>query len=231
MVPTRRQVGLVLLLLTLSFPQGILAWDSPLLAGRFLCKPSTAYHGRGPDWLDKQEKVGGGTGTPLLRRAECGYTTLTAPTMRFSGIVQGDSGRATSVSATPAWKQAGIYGLEFGTAAVGALASATGAFWVTGTAFDRGEDPWPPSVFIAGGIYALTSTFMSTAGTYFIGRLLGQGGSFGHALAGGAGGGLVGGGALMLLMSTNDPPLFLIPVGLASPALGSVISYNVWRNK
>jgi hypothetical protein len=110
---------------------------------------------------------------------------------------------------------------------------AAGALWAAEAIWDKGEFWQVPGIAAGCGVYALTSTFLSAAGTYFMGRLLGQGGSFGHALVGGAVGGAAGGGVLVAFEYSNGrtgvPCWPLLPIGLALPAAGAVTSYNVWR--
>jgi hypothetical protein len=219
--------GLVVSLFCLACPRGLLGLDTTLRARQFFCY---APRDAGPNWL-----VGRGSHCGTRSRftglGECGHAAIAVSSARLNEPGQHMEGRSTSVSQSSAWTQAGICGLEFGTAAVGSAASAVGALYVAGTVFNRGEDISPPSVLIAGGMYALTSTFMSAAGTYLIGRLFGQGGTFSRTLIGGACGGVVGGSALVLLVATNDPPLALIPLGAALPALGAVVAHNTRRDK
>ncbi len=219
-------MGLAAFLLFLACPQVLLGLNSAPSARQLSCK--TRQRDAGPVWL-----VGRGSGgTDGMEPSLCldgrVCAALDAPSTRFSW---NEAGNVKSTSRPLVLKQTGIYGLEFGTAVVGAAVSAVGALYVSGTFLNKGEDLLSPSVFVAGGLYALASTLMSSAGTCLIGGLFGQGGSCGRSLAGGACGGVVGGGVLVCLMATNDPPLVLVPVGLTLPALGSVVGYNTRRNR
>ncbi len=131
------------------------------------------------------------------------------------------------------WKRVGTYGLEFAGSTVASAAGSVGAY-VAGAALSRNGDVWYlPGVAVAYGGSALAGVFLSALGTHLVGRLFDRGSSYSHALAGGAIGGVAGSCALLAFGysgQTGSPCWPLVPVGLALPAAGSVISYNVWRN-
>lgn len=226
-----KRIGMAVSVLLLFCPRGLLGWVTPLTTNRVLSGFNAARQDAGPEWLVRRGNDDAGDGPSLFRngRTDYGYATM----MSSNGIAEGGSGHATPATRTSAWKQAGIYGLEFGTAAVGSFISAMGAYKVAGAIYDEGDIWQVPAIAAGCGVYVLTSTFLSAAGTYFIGRLFGQGGSFGHALAGGAVGGAAGGGVLVAFEYSNGrtgvPSWPLLPIGLALPAAGAVTSYNVWK--
>jgi len=230
-IPIRPKAALAASLLALVFPQLGLSAISP--AGRFLC-PEVRRQSAGPDWLVEQElNSGRGTLVPL-GIGECGYTALEAPAIRFSEVTQGGASRVASASRPSAWKVAGIYGLEFGSAAAGSFACAVGALWTARAISHKGEVWQALAVPTGCGVYALSSAILSATVTHLVAGLLGHGESYGHALAGGAIGGVSGGAMLLAFEFSNGrtgvPCWPLLPMGIALPATGSVVSYNVWRN-
>ncbi len=137
------------------------------------------------------------------------------------------SGATAARPGMPAWKQAGVYGLEFTGAAVGTLiAAACGLATIEGV-FQAG---WNGPGSVPGATaYCLTSALLSATGTHLMGRLVGHGNSFKRALAGGAVGGLLGGAAFVdYFVTRRNPHSAMMPIGLVLPPLCAVVAYNVW---
>jgi hypothetical protein len=138
--------------------------------------------------------------------------------------------RGTAVAPRmPAWKQAGVYGLEFTGAALGtAFAAAFGLATIEGV-YQAGYNG--PGAVPSAAVYFLTSAVLSATGTHLMGRLVGQRNSFNRALVGGAVGGLAGGGAFLDYFATRrNPHLAMMPIALVLPPLGAVIAHNIWRS-
>jgi hypothetical protein len=139
-----------------------------------------------------------------------------------------DTGQSAGHARISGWQQAGIYGLEFGGAAVGTLVAARAAIAVGGAV--------PVGMYAAVPAYAISSALLSATGTHLVGKSLGQRGTFGHALAGGALGGISGAALVILSMTApystsirHDSRVLQVSV-LALPALSAVVVYNVWRS-
>jgi hypothetical protein len=224
MAHTGSRIGLAVFLLSLACPQGLLGLNTAPPARQFFC--NAPQRDAGPDWL-----VGRGPGsehgTMLPLGIEgCGYAMIAAPSVR---LAQNEAGSATLASRPSACEQAGIYGLEFIGGSVGtAVAAVLPALMIAKSM--EGEGPKAAALGLAAfPTCAVSSAFASAAGTYFVGKLFGQRGSFWHALAGGAIGGLGGSIALFSSLSSSGRGA-LLPVALVVPSICPVIIYNVWRN-
>jgi len=131
-----------------------------------------------------------------------------------------------STAKVSGWKQAGIYGLEFAGAAVGTSIAAAGAYAMLSAAmYNRdlmylGLASYPT--------YAVSGALFSAGGTHIIGKMVGHGRPFSHALVGGAIGGISGAVLLMIYTSGPEGRGALVPVGLVLPPLCAVVAYNVW---
>jgi hypothetical protein len=129
----------------------------------------------------------------------------------------------------PAWKQAGVYSLEFTVATVGTLIAYAGGLATIEGVYQAGYNG--PGSVPGAAAYFLSSALLSATGTHLTGKLFGRGNSYNRALAGGAIGGLAGGAAFIDYFATRKSRHdAMIPIGLVLPPLGAVIVYNVWRN-
>ena len=178
-------------------------------------------------WLVKPEK--GGSGYP-----ESGfiYQWSVTPVLCHSGW-EPDKEENTTPSG---WNRLGIYGAEFGLAAVGSGLCAALAYGFYSSWKDYAEFNGPGFVGFVGGalIYSITSPFLSAAGTHFAGKLLGQKGKFSHALLGAAVGDVLGLGAAIGYefatlrkgdLETTDK--VALGIWAVFPPIGSVVGYNV----
>ena len=139
-----------------------------------------------------------------------------------------------------AWKQAGVYGLEFGGALVGTGVAVVGALGI----FSALEAPDPASEWlpIVGPMLALAtsslgSPLLSATGAYFGGKFAGQKGSFWRTLVGSLAGGAVGtagGYGYARVWSSHHnywattQNVILLGCVVIPTALGAVVAYNVW---
>lgn len=152
----------------------------------------------------------GGDGSWYARQAQAGAGDRATPRM-------------------PAWKQAGVYGIEFTGAALGtAFAAAFGLATIEGV-YQAGYNG--PGAVPSSAVYFLTSALLSATGTHLMGKLVGRPNTFNRALVGGAAGGLAGGAAFMDFFATRrDPHNAMMPIAFVLPPLGAVLSYNLWRS-
>ena len=225
MTHTKIRVGLVALLISLCRPQVLLGLDPAPSARLFSC--NTPQRDAGPDWLVRRGSSGEQGAILHFGPAEC-HRCTPALTMELGELMRTEPGRSTSASKHNAWKQAGIYGIEFAGAAAASSAGVAGALWAAAALSNKSDVFYVPAVAVAYGGSVISSVVLSALGTHIMGGLLGQRGAFSHALAGGAIGGVAGG--VVLLASTTSKSWPLFSVGLALPAAGAVTSYNIWRN-
>jgi hypothetical protein len=219
------RVRLVAVLFLFVGPTGLLGLSTAPAVRQFFC--DVPRKEVGPDWLVKRGPDSRyGTSGQFCRDA-CGHSP--AVTEASSRLDQGGSvaGSARTRGRPPAWKQAGVCGLEFIGGSTGtAVASIVPIAMISVSVGDEDKAAVGLAAF---PMYAVTSALLSAGGTYLVGKLLGQRGSFWHALAGGGVGGLGGSIALFSSFSSSGRAV-LLPVALAAPSVCSVISYNVWRN-
>ena len=181
----------------------------------WLVKPDVARYSTELSLLPLGRPVGArGFGSPLLLQANLGESLTSGQAApELSGR------RGTEVHA-----------LEFGGAALGTAVAAIGPLYMIDKAYS--SEDWAGLGVLAIPTYAVSSTLLSTTGTHLVGKAFRQGGSFGHAFAGGALGGLIGSAALYCyqLSPSLGTRFVLVPLSVILPPLCAVVVYNVWRN-
>jgi hypothetical protein len=231
------RISLAVFALVLGSPGGLLAWDSASSVGRFPCQARILGQEAGPDWLVRHLEPSGRIAVSLLPQEYRGYGPALNPTVQFSTTGMSDTGQSAGHARISGWQQAGIYGLEFGGAAVGTCIAAAGAFGVMAAI---GPAPLQRNVGLMA--FLVANPCLSATGVYFGGRLAGQRGSFWPTLVGGLAGGAVGiAGAYGYGRYWGSRPgysgywgttqtVVVSACVLVPPALGAVIAYNVWRS-
>ena len=222
-------MGLAAFLLFLAYPQVLLGLDSAPAARQLFCK--TRQSDAGPDWLVRGRPNGThGMRMPLGPEGHdfFGPNSL----VRLGGLMQSEPGHTTSTGEQSSRNSAAICGLEFAGALVASSAGIAGAFLAASAIYNKGDAYVPAAAVLYGGS-VLSSVFLSALGTHFMGGLLGRRGKFSHALVGGAVGGIAGDIVLLQFLNSGqhgEPSWPLLPIGLALPAAGSAIGYNLWRD-
>ena len=209
------RIGLVVFLIELVCQQGLFGLDTALSAGRLSWQLNVPRSRSGPYWL--------------VRPGPSGEHVALLPLGTHASLsvlfARNEVASNRALCRPSAWKQAGIYGLEFVGGTTGTALATVIPFVMTNTAFEQSDKRYALAAF---STYAVSSAFASAAGTYFIGKMFGQHGSYWHALAGGAVGGLCGSMSLFSAAFSGGREA-LLPVGLLLPQTCSVIIYNAWR--
>ena len=219
-----RDVLMVLALLALLGP--IPAHATVLCEGGWPHGPDRhAWRCTGPAWLVRHDAAGESRTLGSVPLCQSEVRELTGP--------------VSDAPTLTGWQRTGVYGLEFGSAAVGTATAGAVAIGFAWAVLPHNDDVQPDlAVGIGLGTALIPSPVLAATGTYFGGKIVRQHGSFWRTLVGSLVGGVVG---TALAYGYNiswtshhnyygtTQTVVTLSCAVVPTWLGSVVAYNAWK--